>query len=121
VLFWNLGTDLACFDMRPRSQFERRKNRRIATPTGLWVSCKFDKHRATLRVQDISAFGALIETKGPAIGTRFELLLSVPEGEIRLLAVVRSHSLGKGTGVEFVSMDSGAFDLLLKLVKRLSA
>jgi hypothetical protein len=26
--------------MRPSSHFERRKNQRIPTPTGLWVSCK---------------------------------------------------------------------------------
>jgi hypothetical protein len=53
------------------------------------------------------------------VGTRLELLFSVPEGEIRVLAVVRSFTQGRGIGVEFVAMESGAFDSVLKLVKRL--
>jgi PilZ domain len=106
--------------MRPRSHFERRKNQRILTPTGLWVSCKFDDRRATLRVQDFSAAGALLVTEEAIpVGTRLELLFSVPEGEIRTLGVVRSFTQGRGIGVEFVSMEANAFDLILKLVKRL--
>ncbi len=53
------------------------------------------------------------------VGTRLELLFSVPEGEIRILAAVRSFTLGRGIGVEFVGMEARAFDLVLKLVKRL--
>jgi len=106
--------------MSPRSQFERRKNQRIPTPTGLWVSCKFDDRRTTLRVQDFSVSGALLVTEEAIpVGTRLELLFSVPEGEIRVLAVVRSFTLGRGIGVEFVAMESNAFNLVLKLVKRL--
>ncbi len=40
-------------------------------------------------------------------------------GESLLPAVVRSFSPGRGIGVEFVGMESGAFDSILKLVKRL--
>jgi len=106
--------------MRPRSHLERRKNRRITTPNGLWVSCKFDDRRTTLRVQDVSTSGALIVTEESVpVSTRLELLFSVPEGEIRLLGVVRSFTPGRGIGVEFVDMKPRAFDLLLKLVKRL--
>lgn len=106
--------------MRPRSNFERRKSQRIPTPTGLWVSCKFDDHRTTLRVQDFSVCGALIVSEEAVpVGTRLELLFSVPEGEIRVLGVVRSFTPGRGIGVEFVGMESKAFDLILKLVKRL--
>jgi len=86
----------------------------------MWVSCKFSDRRTTFRVQNFSASGALIATEETIpVGTRLELLFSVPEGEIRVLAVVRSSSPGRGTGVEFVGMESGAFDLVLKLVKRL--
>ena len=53
------------------------------------------------------------------VDTRLELLFSVPEGEMRVLAVVRSSTPNRGMGVEFVGMDSKAFDLVLKLVKRL--
>lgn len=106
--------------MRPRSQFERRRNQRIPTPSGLWVSCKFDDRRTTLRVQDFSVSGALLMTEEAIpVGTRLDLLFSVPEGEIRVLAVVRSFTPSRGIGVEFVGMESTAFDLILKLVKRL--
>jgi hypothetical protein len=73
-----------------------------------------------LRVQDFSVSGALLVTEEPIpVGTRLELLFSVPEGEIRVLAVVRSFTPGRGIGVEFVGMESIAFDLILRLVKRL--
>ena len=106
--------------MRPRSHFERRKNQRIPTPAGLWVSCKFNEHRTTLRVQDFSVSGALLVTEEAIpVGTRLELLFSVPEGEIRILAAARSFTSGRGIVVEFVGMEARSFDLVLKLVKRL--
>jgi len=108
--------------MRPHSHFERRRKQRISTPAGLWVSCKIADRRIALRVQDFSASGALLVTEETfPVGTRLELLFSVPEGEIRVLAVVRSFTPSRGIGVEFVGMDSKAFDLILKLVKRLIA
>ncbi len=106
--------------MRPRSHYERRKNQRIPTATGLWASCKFKDNRSTLRVLDFSVSGALLESEEKIpVGTRLDLLFSVPEGEIRVSAAVRSFTSGRGLGVEFVGMDAGAFELLLKLMKRL--
>jgi hypothetical protein len=106
--------------MRPRSQFERRKNLRVPTTTGLWASCKINDRRVTLRVLDFSVSGALlVSEENIPVGTRLDMLFSVPEGEIRVSAAVRSFTPGRGIGVEFVGMDSGAFDLLLKLLKRL--
>ena len=106
--------------MRPRSHFERRINQRIPTSSELWASCRFDDRRTQLRVQDFSVSGALLLTaEAIPVGTRLDLLFSVPEGEIRVLAVVRSFTPSRGIGVEFVSMESSAFDLILKLVKRL--
>jgi hypothetical protein len=108
--------------MRPQSHFERRRNQRISTPTELWASCKIDDRRITLRVKDFSVSGALFVTEEAIrVGTRLELLFSVPEGEIRVLAVVRSSTPSRGIGVEFVGMDSRAFEFVLKLVKRLLA
>lgn len=64
--------------------------------------------------------GALLVTEEAIpLGSRLDLLFSVPEGEIHVLAVVRSFTPGRGVGVEFVAMESNAFDLLLKLLKRL--
>ena len=81
---------------------------------------QFGYRRSALRVKDFSISGALLVTEETIpVGTRLDLLFSVPEGEIRLLAVVRSSISGRGIGVEFVGMESGAFDSILKLVKRL--
>jgi hypothetical protein len=106
--------------MRPRSHFERRKNQRITTPSGLWASCKFKDHCTTLRVLDFSVSGALLSSEESIpVGTRLDLLFSVPEGEMHVSAAVRSFTPGRGVGVEFVGMDAGAFELILKLLKRL--
>lgn len=43
------------------------------------------------------------------VGTRLELLFPLPEGEIRVLAVVRSFTTGRGIGVEFVSREFATF------------
>lgn len=53
------------------------------------------------------------------VGIRLELLFSLPEGEIRVLAVVRSFTTGRGIGVQFLGMDARAFGLVLKMAKRL--
>jgi hypothetical protein len=47
------------------------------------------------------------------------LLFAVPEGEIKLQAVVRVSKPGKGMGVEFISVGAREFDTILKVVKRL--
>jgi hypothetical protein len=84
-------------DLGPTSR--EGKTRRIPTFNGLWVSCKSDDRRTTLRVQDFNVSGALLVTEeAMPVGTRLELLFS---------------------DVEFVGMDARAFDLILKLVKRL--
>jgi hypothetical protein len=84
--------------------------------------CKIDDRRTALRVRDFSVSGALLVTEETIpVGTRLKLLFSVPEGEIRILAVVRSFAPSRGIGVEFVGIESRAFDLVRKLVKRLLA
>lgn len=84
--------------------------------------CKIDDRRTTLCVRDFSVSGALLVTEETIpVGTRLKLLFSVPEGEIRALAVVRSFAPSRGIGVEFVGIESRAFDLVRKLVKGLLA
>ncbi len=110
------------YDMRPRSNLERRRNQRIATPSGMWVSWKTGKHSATSRVEDFSLAGAFIASeKTVVIGSRLELHFSLPEGQLQVQAVVRNVRDGKGMGVEFVSMRGKDLDLILAAVKRLLA
>ena len=57
--------------MRPRSHLERRRNQRIATPTGMWVSWKSGQRGATSRVEDFSMSGAFIASEETvALGSR---------------------------------------------------
>ena len=106
--------------MRPRSNLERRRNQRIPTPSGMWVSWKVGTHSETSRVEDFSMAGAFITTEAPAaVGARLELHFSLPEGQLQVQAVVRNVRAGRGMGVEFVSMKGKDLDLILAAVKRL--
>ena len=106
--------------MRPRSNLERRKTPRIPTPNGLWVSWESGENKITSRIEDFSALGAFIVSEQTlAIGTRFKLLFSLPEGQIQIQAMVRNAIAGRGMGVEFVGMGGREFDVILKVVKRL--
>jgi hypothetical protein len=44
---------------------------------------------------------------------------SLPEGQIKIQAIVRNVREGLGMGVEFVSMPGKDFELILKVVTRL--
>jgi len=106
--------------MRPRSHLERRRNQRIATPTGMWVSWKSGHRGATSRVEDFSMSGAFIASEETvALGSRLELHFSLPEGQIQIQGIVRNVREGQGMGVEFVSMRGKDLDLILAAVKRL--
>lgn len=106
--------------MRPRSQSERRRNPRIATPNGLSASWKSGESDLTSAVGDFSVSGAFINSQQPVpVGTRLSLLFSLPEGEIQVQAIVRNSRPDGGIGVEFMSMGWKEFDLVLKTFRRL--
>jgi len=86
----------------------------------MWVSWKVGDYSITSRVEDLSVSGAFIashETMAP--GSRLDLHFSLPEGQIKIQAVVRNVREGRGMGVEFVSMQGKDFELMLKAVTRL--
>lgn len=106
--------------MRSRSSIERRRNQRILTPSGMWVSWKMGNLRFTSRVENLSASGAFIAAhEALAVGSRLNLHFSVPEGQIQVQAIVRNVREGIGMGVEFVSMRGQDHDVILKVIKRL--
>ena len=53
------------------------------------------------------------------MGSRFDLHFLLPEGQIRVQAIVRKVREGRGMGVEFVSMGGSEFDLIPKAIQRL--
>jgi hypothetical protein len=86
----------------------------------MWVSWKFEKQRHTSRILDFSASGAFIVTnENVAVGTPIKLIFVMVEGELKLEAVVRNSSAGRGMGVEFVSVGGKERALIRKAVKRL--
>jgi hypothetical protein len=104
----------------PTAGPERRKERRVATPTGMWVSWKFEKQRHTSRVLDFSVSGAFIVTNDVvAVGTPLKLIFAMVEGELKIEAVVRNSIVGRGMGVEFVSVGGKELAMILKALKRL--
>ena len=54
-----------------------------------------------------------------AVGTPIKLIFVMVEGELKLEAVVRNSSAGRGMGVEFVSVGGKERALIRKAVKRL--
>ncbi|HEX3543524.1 MAG TPA: PilZ domain-containing protein [Candidatus Acidoferrum sp.] len=104
----------------PSAGPERRKDRRVPTPTGMWVSWKFEKQRHTSRVLDFSASGAFIVTNEVvAVGTPLKLIFAMVEGELKVEATVRNVTPGRGMGVQFLSVGGKELALILKALKRL--
>lgn len=86
----------------------------------MWVSWKLGKHGVTSRVEDFSIGGAFIAShETMAVGSRLDLHFLLPEGQIRVQAIVRNVREGRGMGVEFVSMGGRELDLILKAIQRL--
>lgn len=84
------------------------------------MSWKFEKQRHTSRILDFSASGAFIVTnENVVVGTPIKLIFVMVEGELKLEAVVRNSSAGRGMGVEFVSVGGKERALIRKAVKRL--
>ena len=105
---------------KPQAGLERRKDRRVPTPTGMWVSWRFGKQRYTSRVLDFSASGAFIVTNDVvAVGTPLKLIFAMVEGELKLEAVVRNSRPGSGMGVQFNSVGGKELAMILKALKRL--
>jgi len=100
-----------------------RSNRRfdrIPTPKGLWVAWQYDGSQSVSRVRDLNAGGLFVATPTPVpVGAVMQVLLSVPEGEIRSQAVVRNVTPGEGLGIEFKDMTPQDVGRLEKLITRL--
>jgi hypothetical protein len=69
---------------------------------------------------DFSASGAFIVTNDVvAVGTPLKLIFAMVEGELKLDAIVRNSTAGRGMGVEFISVGGKELVLILKALKRL--
>ena len=99
-----------------------RRYKRIPTPKGIWVAWQHTNNtkQNVARVRDLNVGGLFIATPHPLpSGATVQVLLSVPEGEIKSQAVVRSVTPGEGMGVEFKDMSPQDAIRMEKLVARL--
>jgi Tfp pilus assembly protein PilZ len=97
-----------------------RRYQRIATPKGVWVAWQDGKQQNVSRVRDLNLGGLFVATATPlALGSTVNLLMSVPEGEIRSRAVVRNVIPGEGMGVQFTEISPEDAGRVERLVARL--
>jgi hypothetical protein len=76
----------------------------------MWVSWKLGKYSITSRVEDFSIGGAFIAShEAMAVGARLDLHFLLPEGQIRVQAIVSNVREGRAMGVD--SMGEREFDL----------
>jgi PilZ domain len=109
---------------RPASR-ENRRSLRVPVPRGVWVAWQAEgarkQERHVSRVGDLSAGGVFISTTLPlAVGTKLAMLFAIPEGETRILGIVRFGDTDKGVGVEFTKMTPGDRARLQQLLRRLN-
>ncbi len=106
--------------MAEDSPKNKRRDPRIPTPQGIWVSWHASGQQSVSRVRELNFGGLFVTTPNPPpVGTLLTLLLSVLEGEIRTRAVVRDATPGQGMGVEFTEMGQEAALRLQTLIARL--
>jgi len=99
---------------------DNRRTARIAVSQGLWVAWHADGTRHVSRVRDVSAGGLFIQTTITVpIGAELELLFALPEGETRVVGIVRYADGKSGIGVEFTNMGSGDRLRVDQLLRRL--
>jgi len=104
----------------PEDPKSKRRYQRIPTPKGLWVAWQHNNSQAVSRVRDLNVGGLFVSTPAAVPeGAIVQILLSVPEGEIKGQAVVRNARPGEGIGVEFKDLNAQDADRLEKLVARL--
>jgi hypothetical protein len=98
----------------------KRRYQRVPTPKGLWVAWQHNNTQDVSRVRDLNVGGLFVVTpSAPPEGSMVQILLSVPEGEIRSQAVVRNVAPGEGMGVEFKEILAQDAERLELLVARL--
>jgi PilZ domain len=98
----------------------RRRYQRIATPKGLWVAWEHKNHQNVSRVRDLNIGGLFVATPTPPPeGETVQILLSLPEGQIKCHGLVRNITPNEGMGVEFKDLSPRDAERLDKLVSRL--
>jgi hypothetical protein len=98
----------------------RRRYPRVEPPKGMAVAWQAGGMRSVTRVSSLGLGGLFITTpEPPPVGAMLQLAFTVPDGDVRARAAVKSIRPGEGMGVEFKHMGAQGRARLAQLVKRL--
>ncbi len=99
----------------------RRHYARFETPEGVWAYWSCGGHCDTSLVRNLSVGGGFIQTRQPVgLGAKSTIDFLIPEGRLRVEALVRHVSGGLGFGLQFTAVEDGDRPQLAFLLNRLS-
>jgi len=106
--------------MNREPQTKNRRYPRIALPKGMHVAWQAKSERQVSLAKTVGLGGLFVSTPEPAsVGETVRLVLCVPNGDVRAVAVVRDSQPGKGMGLEFIAMGQNDRARLYQVLKRL--
>jgi hypothetical protein len=101
-------------------QSKNRRYPRIVLPKGMLVAWQAKGERAVSAVTTLELSGLFVSTpRPPAVGETVTLVFSVPNGDVRAVAVVRDSQPGRGMGLEFTAIRQDDRARLRQLLQRL--
>jgi Tfp pilus assembly protein PilZ len=99
---------------------KNRRYPRVAMPKGMMVAWQAKSERVVSAVTTIGLGGLFVSTpRPPAVGETVRLILCVPNGDVRAVAVVRDSQAGRGMGLQFIAMRHDDRARLQQLLRRL--
>jgi Tfp pilus assembly protein PilZ len=106
--------------MSKESQSKSRRYPRVTLPKGMLVAWQVKSEHEVSAVITIGLGGLFVSTpRPPAVGETVRLVLCVPNGDVRAVAVVRDSQTGRGMGLQFIAMRHDDRARLQQLLKRL--
>ncbi len=99
--------------------YSRRQISRVETHDDVWACWRCDGLEDVSRICDLSVGGVFLSTTGPRRpGARVKLDFLVPEGQIRVEAVVQHVIPGGGLGLKFIAITDQDCPRLVALINR---
>ncbi len=101
--------------------YSRRQISRVETHDDVWACWRCDGLEDVSRICDLSVGGVFLSTTGPRRpGARVKLDFLVPEGQIRVEAVVQHVIPGGGLGLKFIAITDQDCPRLVALINRVA-
>jgi hypothetical protein len=100
---------------------EQRAHPRIKPPASVLGAWRSGVHRDVSYVESLALGGVFLRTKKKvAIRSLVQVLLDMPQGQVRGRGVVRRHQEQHGIAVQFIAMDPEDRGRLLRQIRDLT-